>query len=67
MTHFEFRKTSKTALENRVKKDTRTETEEDSRGCWRGWIRTPRGGRTRGAPSSRAAHHDGAPGVHAPL
>uniref|UniRef100_A0A2N9H6Q9 Uncharacterized protein n=1 Tax=Fagus sylvatica TaxID=28930 RepID=A0A2N9H6Q9_FAGSY len=31
MTHFEFRKTSKTAPENRIKKGTRTEIEEDSR------------------------------------
>jgi hypothetical protein len=28
MTHFEFRKTSKTAPENRIKKDMRTEIEE---------------------------------------
>uniref|UniRef100_A0A2N9HKD5 Uncharacterized protein n=1 Tax=Fagus sylvatica TaxID=28930 RepID=A0A2N9HKD5_FAGSY len=32
MTHFEFRKTSKTAPENRIKKGTRTENEEDSVG-----------------------------------
>ena len=30
MTHFEFRKTPKTALEKRSKKGTRTKTEEDS-------------------------------------
>jgi hypothetical protein len=43
MTRFEFRKTSKTALENRVEKDTRTKTEEDLVGelAWR--IRSPRG------------------------
>uniref|UniRef100_A0A2N9FFC5 Uncharacterized protein n=1 Tax=Fagus sylvatica TaxID=28930 RepID=A0A2N9FFC5_FAGSY len=62
MTHFEFQKTSKTAPENRIKKGTRTEIEEDSRSCWRGRIRLPRGSTTTraGPPSSRAAH-DGAP------
>uniref|UniRef100_A0A2N9IBC0 Uncharacterized protein n=1 Tax=Fagus sylvatica TaxID=28930 RepID=A0A2N9IBC0_FAGSY len=67
MTHFEFRKTSKTALENRVKKDTRTETEEDSRSCWRGRIRPPRGGTTTRAGPYRAARDGPARGVHAVL
>uniref|UniRef100_A0A2N9HY65 Uncharacterized protein n=1 Tax=Fagus sylvatica TaxID=28930 RepID=A0A2N9HY65_FAGSY len=64
MTHFEFRKTSKTAPENRIKKDTRTEIEEDSRSCWRGRIRLPRGSTTTRAGPSCAAHDGPARGVH---
>uniref|UniRef100_A0A2N9GN75 Uncharacterized protein n=1 Tax=Fagus sylvatica TaxID=28930 RepID=A0A2N9GN75_FAGSY len=64
MTHFEFRKTSKTAPENRIKKGTRTEIEEDSRGCWRGRIRLPRGSTTTRAGPSCAAHDGAARGVH---
>uniref|UniRef100_A0A2N9H7Z3 Uncharacterized protein n=1 Tax=Fagus sylvatica TaxID=28930 RepID=A0A2N9H7Z3_FAGSY len=64
MTHFEFRKTSKTAPENRIKKGTRTEIEEDSRSCWRGRIRLPRGSTTTRAGPSCAAHDGAARGVH---
>uniref|UniRef100_A0A2N9FJF4 Uncharacterized protein n=1 Tax=Fagus sylvatica TaxID=28930 RepID=A0A2N9FJF4_FAGSY len=64
MTHFEFQKTSKTAPENRIKKGTRTEIEEDSRGCWRGRIRLPRGSTTTRAGPSCAAHDGAARGVH---
>uniref|UniRef100_A0A2N9G3D6 Uncharacterized protein n=1 Tax=Fagus sylvatica TaxID=28930 RepID=A0A2N9G3D6_FAGSY len=64
MTQFEFQKTSKTAPENRIKKGTRTEIEEDSRGCWRGRIRLPRGSTTTRAGPSCAAHDGAARGVH---
>jgi hypothetical protein len=64
MTHFESRKTSKTAPENRVKKDTRTEIEEDSRSCWRGRIRLPRGSTTTRAGTYHAARDGPARGVH---
>uniref|UniRef100_A0A2N9GP85 Uncharacterized protein n=1 Tax=Fagus sylvatica TaxID=28930 RepID=A0A2N9GP85_FAGSY len=64
MTHFEFQKTSKTAPENRIKKGTRTEIEEDSRSCWRGRIRLPRGSTTTRAGPSCAAHDGAARGVH---
>uniref|UniRef100_A0A2N9H885 Uncharacterized protein n=1 Tax=Fagus sylvatica TaxID=28930 RepID=A0A2N9H885_FAGSY len=62
MTHFEFQKTSKTALENRVKKRIRA---REPRRC----RQLSREACTRGAPPSRAAcaAHHGAPRVHAPL
>uniref|UniRef100_A0A2N9H3N8 Uncharacterized protein n=1 Tax=Fagus sylvatica TaxID=28930 RepID=A0A2N9H3N8_FAGSY len=60
MTHFEFQKTSKTALENRVKKRIRA---RESRKC----RQLSREACTRGAPPSRAARNHGAPRVHAPL
>uniref|UniRef100_A0A2N9GHY3 Uncharacterized protein n=1 Tax=Fagus sylvatica TaxID=28930 RepID=A0A2N9GHY3_FAGSY len=56
--------TSKTAPENRIKKGTRTEIEEDSRSCWRGRIRLPRGSTTTRAGPSCAAHDGAARGVH---
>jgi hypothetical protein len=55
---------SLSAPENRIKKGTRTEIEEDSRGCWRGRIRLPRGSTTTRAGPSCAAHDGAARGVH---
>jgi hypothetical protein len=59
MTHFEFQKTSKTALKNRVKKRMHA---RESRKC----RQLSREACTRGAPPSRAACNHGAPRVHAP-
>jgi hypothetical protein len=67
MTHFEHQKTSKTALENQVKKGYARKNRGGFGGglAWKDKIATWQC--TPSAPSSHAARDDGAPGVHAPL
>uniref|UniRef100_A0A2N9FZD8 Uncharacterized protein n=1 Tax=Fagus sylvatica TaxID=28930 RepID=A0A2N9FZD8_FAGSY len=61
---FVRKRTSRAFRRYEFLKGTRTEIEEDSRGCWRGRIRLPRGSTTTRAGPSCAAHDGAARGVH---